>query len=184
MTKILATPFEVSADDSSSSLSRSSFRKPSMDKMLPKGPEADSEKRCRVTFAKRVRIKKIRSYTLYSDQERDAVWYDEEEYAEIKKRCLQSIRMMMRGDMPENDEFCSRGLEVRTKNNARARKELRLKASCLVLEEQDIQMDMGITDDERIREIYLYSAGDAHSRAHFYGLRDAKAAQEYLEARL
>lgn len=167
-------PLEISVGENMPSPSQSSFKKP----VLAKGKERNSElgpDEKRVTFMKRVKIKKIRSYKLYSEAERQSIWHCEEEYNEIKKGCIRTLRQMMRTDFKEDQDFCPRGLEVRTKEASAARKEVRSVASQMVLEEQELQMEWGEKNDERLREAYLSISQEAQYRAHFRGLGDEKA---------
>jgi hypothetical protein len=173
-------PLEISVGNVSPP-SQSSFKRP----VLAKNKGKDiSDANCdlaaggrRISFVKRVKIKKIRSYKLYSAEERDGTWHNEEEYTAIKKGCIRTLRQMMRPDFKESEEICPRGLEVRTKESSIARKEIRTVASQLVLEEQDLQTEWGEKNDDRIREAYLSISVEAHYRAHFRGLGDEKVAR-------
>lgn len=179
-------PLVVSLEEGSYSPSQSSFRKP-VDMVEGKPvvrlenasetKSASNEKK--VSFGKRVKIKKIRSHKLYTQAERDAIWLNEEEMLNIKRGCIRTLREMMKFNFKENDEFCPRGLEVRTKEASIARKETRVIAAQIILEEQELQMDWGVKDDERLRESYLDISQEAHSRAHFRGLSDEKIARDY-----
>lgn len=176
-------PLEISVNtnDEAASPSLSSFKKPVQSKML-KGsrlPELEQESgKKNVHFSKRVKIKKIRSHKLYSDAERDFIWHSDEEYSEIKRGCVRTLKLMMRSDFKETGEVCPRGLEVRTRAASAARKEIRMCASHMVFEEQENQKDWGEPNDERIREGYLEVSRDASIRAHFNALRDEKIAME------
>lgn len=177
-------PLEISvnANDGSASpslSSSSSFKKPTLWK-IPKGtdlPEGQADVK-KVSFSKRVKIKKIRSHKLYSEAERDSIWHTDEEYSEIKRGCVRTLKLMMKSDFAETGDVCPRGLEVRTRTASAARKEIRLYASHVVFEEQENQAEWGETSDERIREAYLEISRDATSRAHFNGLRDEKIAMK------
>lgn len=139
--------------------------------------------RKQISFGKRVKVKKIRSYKIYSDEEYNAVWHSEDEYTEIKKGCIRTLRQMMNPQFQETDEFCPRGLEVRTREASLARKEARGLAVQKVIEEQDLQLEWGVKNDERIRQCYLEISEEAHNQAHFRALSDAKVAREYLRRR-
>jgi len=172
-----------------SSPSPSSFKKPTVAK-TNKDMTADNKdneigrNHCKqVRFGKRVKVKKIRSYKIFSETEYHAVWYTEEEYSEIKKGCIRTLRQMMNANFREDQEFCPRGLEVRTKDASLARKEIRGMATQLVIEEQDLQTEWGVKNDERIRQCYQEISQEAHKLAHQRALSDAKAAREYLRRR-
>ncbi len=137
----------------------------------------------RISFGKRVKVKKIRSYKIYSEEEYNAVWHSEEEYADIKRGCIRTLRQMMNPKFQEDEECCPRGLEVRTKEASWARKEARGTAVQMVIEEQELQLEWGVKNDERIRQCYLEISKEAHARAHSRGLSDAKVSKEYLRRR-
>ena len=169
----------VTEDDiaGKSSPSPSSFKKPTVAK-ANKEMTADNNKdletgrnNCKqVRFGKRVKVKKIRSYKIFSETEFHAVWYTEEEYIEIKKGCIRTLRQMMNADFREDQDFCPRGLEVRTKDASLARKEIRGMATQLVIEEQDLQTEWGVKNEERIRQCYQEISQEAHKLAHYRAL--------------
>lgn len=184
--------FAVTEDDvtGKSSPSPSSFKKPTVAK-TNKEMTADnnhdietSRNNCKqIRFGKRVKVKKIRSYKIFSDDEYHAVWYTEEEYTEIKKGCVRTLRQMMNADFREDENFCPRGLEVRTKDASSARKEVRGMATQMVIEEQHLQTEWGVKNEERIRKCYQEVSQEAHKLAHYRALTDAKVAKEYLRRR-
>jgi hypothetical protein len=172
-------PLEISVG-AMASPSQSSFRKPVLtkgkDSYQARGDNPEAGDKKNVSFLKRVKIKKIRSYKLYSKAECDATWHNDEEYAAIKKGCIRTLREMMKPGFKECEEICPRGLEVRTREASAARKEIRTMASQLVLEEQDLQTEWGEKNDDRIREAYLSISQEAHYRSHFRGLGDEQTA--------
>lgn len=188
MRQTLVLPPAFQDVSSRQSPSQSSFKKP-LDSKVKRHPVTRScvaeqnipkniDKGNHVTFGKRVKVKKIRSHKMFSQAEYDAIWHNEEEYATIKKGCIATLRLMMNQEFQENEDYCPRGLEVRTKEGSSTRKEVRLRASMAVLEEQEMQAAWGTKDMERIRGCYLDISADAKSRAHFRGLADAKIARE------
>ena len=168
-----------------SSPSTSSFRKQFPTKQIILSADAvdfpqKEEKSRKITFSKRVKVKKIRSYKHYSNDERDAIWYSPEEYTDFKKKCLTTLRKMREVDFRDCDEFSSRGLEVRTKTASMARKETRAFATRNVLDEQEQQKLVGFEDSERIREVYVDVSQTSSLAAQALAKRDENAANEYL----
>jgi hypothetical protein len=171
--------------------SQSSFKKP-VDKMrksliqtqnqkcFKDRPEPVASAKNMVAFVKRVKVKMIQSHKLYSEAEFDASWYSDDEYATIKNTCTRTLRQMMITGFEETEEYCPRGLEVRTKQYSTARKQVRFQATMAVLEEQETEVKGGTEDEERIRVCYLEVSAEAGSRAHFQGLADAKVARQYV----
>ena len=136
----------------------------------------------RVAFIKRVKIKKIRSHKLYSEQERLSIWHTPEEYDGIKKRCIKTLKLMaQRPDFKDNEDYSSRGLEVRTKVASRARKETRAFASQVVLDEQENQDESGVVNPERIRAVYTDISKVAQNKAQFMAQKDREAIDAYTK---
>lgn len=134
----------------------------------------------KISFSKRVKIKKIRSHKLFSEEEKRSIWHSPEEYAAIRSRCVKTIKKMMKSNFQEDDETCPRGLEVRLRETSSARKDLRRLASSMVFDEQENQEEWGMQNVERIREAYLDISIDAHERAHAIALNDQGEVQEYI----
>jgi hypothetical protein len=173
-------PIEVA----SPTTSNSSFKKPVLKKVhdlsLPPCLMPSTVPNA-VAFCKRVRVKKIRSYKHFSKEERDATWISPEEYVNIKQLCIHTLKLMHKNPIfADCDEYSSRGLEVRTRTAAIARKENKASAASAVMDEQDLQDESGVKDPERIREscrnIWRVSEGVAQ----FMGAKDFEAIQEYI----
>jgi hypothetical protein len=135
----------------------------------------------KVSFSKRVKVKKIRSHKHYSEDEKDAKWHSPEEYVMLKQRCLETLRKMRSPDFQDCDEFSSRGLEVRTKTASAARKEKRAFALVAVLDEQEHQVNVGMSDEESIREAFLDISRTSASAAQSMAQIDEEAVNEHLE---
>ena len=140
-----------------------------------------------VTFSKRVQAKKVRKLDKYTKEEKDVIWYTTEEYASIKNRCIQTLKLMSAaadGNFEDCDEYSSRGLECRLKAASKCRKETRAFALNAVFEEQGRQAledDVDAADAELIREVYLSVAASSQQLAHFQGIRDRAAVDAMLD---
>ncbi|KAG7369821.1 hypothetical protein IV203_027567 [Nitzschia inconspicua] len=136
----------------------------------PVEPKPQSKK---VSFARTAKVKKVRSRQHYTDEERDNTWYSAEEYIAIKKRAVQTLRMMMADPSFRDDlEHTSRGLECRTKDAARTRKEFKAHSRELVLEEQENQREAGVHSPGRLRNSYFEMSMTAMRQARVFAQRD------------
>ena len=147
---------------------------------LPRGIQV----RRTVTFSKRVQAKKVRKLDKYTKEEKNAIWYTTEEYAAIKNRCIQTLKLMSADPNFEDcDEYSSRGLECRLKAASKCRKENRAFELNAVFEEQGRQA-LEYDDDsdaELIREVYLSVAGTSQQMAQFQGIRDRAAVEAMFD---
>jgi len=102
-----------------------------------------------------------------------------EEDALVSK--LSSIELLLdNDDNDDNGGYTSRGLECRTKHAARQRKEFKLYARELVLEEQQNQINdyTGGIDPNRLRHVYLDASIVALTKAQMFGRMDAEQQQQ------
>lgn len=77
-----------------------------------------------VLFYKTVTFREIAPLTEFlTDEEIHSVWYDDDEYARIKKEVTATVKKAANGDAIDIDEgWCMRGLEGRTKFGSKKRK--------------------------------------------------------------
>jgi hypothetical protein len=173
-------PLQITINKGPSSPSLSSFKKPVSPKEERRNPRETPDvtrlEGSKVSFSKRVKIKKIRSHKHYPEGEREAVWHTPDEFTAIKKRCVDTLRFMQNPEFKECDEWSRRGLEVRTKAASRARKETRALAWQAVLDEQEHQDKLGGIFPDRIREVYHDISAVAQRNAHFMALKDHEVA--------
>jgi len=155
-----------------------------------------------VTFSKRVRVKKVRSYRNYTQAELDATWHTPEDYQQIKNLCIRTLKLMHSagaGNFIDDDEWTQRGLEVRAKKAAQVRKENRAFATNAVLDEQDHQEALyhgsnntteGTTKTnnnniklnmERIRQVYLEISIPSQKVANEMANQDYLDVQEIIQ---
>jgi hypothetical protein len=103
------------------------------------------------------------------------MWYTVDEYTMIKRRCVQTLRLMMTTpDFQDTPEHTTRGLECRTKDAARKRKEFKAYSRELVLEEQENQREAGAHSAGRLRTVYREASETATRQALMFAQRDAQ----------
>lgn len=109
------------------------------------------------------------------------IWYDPNEYAEIKKSYQLTIFLMENGEKPvEDGEQTTRGLEYRTQEGAWARYENKRDAYNAVLDEQDRQWKEDVDDWEAISKVYLDHSTKCLKAACERGMKDREDILEYI----
>ena len=135
-----------------------------------------------VSFKKNARVRRVRPRNQYSKKEQEAMWYDDDDYADIKKQAVDTVKRMIKaerkGGFVDDNNYTARGLECRMKKIAVQRKEMKVFARRLVLEEQEVQNDSGIKSADRIRKVYLKASSVASVKAQDVGRRDEKAVND------
>jgi hypothetical protein len=138
-----------------------------------------------IRFATKIKVQQIPHIRSMPQDLVDAVWYNQQEYANIKKCYAATVRMMMSGILfspeQENSEHCSRGLGCRTKEGSKLRRKIKLSGLIAVIEEQGGQFREGNNDPENIAKVYKDSAATkSQTMAFVQGLKDEQEIQEYL----
>ena len=80
-----------------SSASASSFRKPDAKVKVDDAPSSSDDGVRSVRFCNRVNVRKVRSHKRFTPKEKQALWYALEEHDEIRKECLETLRLMKKG---------------------------------------------------------------------------------------
>eukprot|EP00538_Stauroneis_constricta_P013663 CAMPEP_0119546008 /NCGR_PEP_ID=MMETSP1352-20130426/596_1 /TAXON_ID=265584 /ORGANISM="Stauroneis constricta, Strain CCMP1120" /LENGTH=317 /DNA_ID=CAMNT_0007590657 /DNA_START=95 /DNA_END=1048 /DNA_ORIENTATION=+ len=122
-----------------------------------------------VSFNPQVRVRKIfiEDDCIVVPQE---IWYDDIDYAAIKQESKDTIKIYKAGRLSDDDEdYCFRGLESRTKKGAKKRKELREKYRVTVLLEHMRQRYQRSIDEEELAiiacDLSLENQFEAYRRA-------------------
>lgn len=113
-----------------------------------------------------------------TDSEVAAIWYNPDEYSEIKSSYQMTIFLMEKCELKEGDEYASRGLEYRTQQGAWARHENKRDAYNAVLDEQDRQWKADKDDHDALGRVYLQHSTKCAVAAAERGAADAKEAKE------
>jgi hypothetical protein len=135
-----------------------------------------------VRFAESVDICPVQHLDDYTDEELSAIWYNSDEYVEIKSSYQQTIMMMECSKSFPEAEHTSRGLEYRTQKGAWARHENKKAAYGAVLDEQDIQWSKNKDDHDAIARVYLEHTIKSAKAAYAAALNDARAARDVYES--
>jgi hypothetical protein len=134
-----------------------------------------------VTFKETTTYREILPLSEISDEEMAEVWYNEDEYAEIKSHVTETIgRVAESGSIEEADGYCMRGLEGRTKFGARRRKNNKAKALNAVWNTQVRLWKQNVDNPLVIAAAYKPHSINAKYPAIAVAHDDEKFVQDYL----
>lgn len=134
-----------------------------------------------VAFAEHNEVFEIWHINDFPESMISEIWYDGEEYAEIKGSYQSTIFMMEAGHKLDEVEDTSRGLEYRTQEGAWARYENKRDAYNLVLDEQDKQWKFDKDDWDAISGKYLEVSTKCIKAANERGMQDELDVLDYLK---
>ena len=144
--------------------------------------DGGSGKKRSVRFNHTVHFREIRHISEYTDEQIEATWLTPEDYAAIKQVVKITIRAMMKGEFiaEDNPEYCTRGLEFRTKNGSKVRARNKVRARSAVLNEQDMQREEGYNEQQMIAMTCMEASLCCRQGARARGLYDERMIQSYL----
>lgn len=129
-----------------------------------------------VSFSHEGEIYNIPTINEYTETERKMMWFESYEYAQIKINNKILVKMMKAGRYPEDHQYCYRGLEFKTVEGHRLRRNAKTTAAMAIFSEQERQYDNGVRNMEEIRVVYEEISRQCHGRAHKIALKDATSA--------
>ena len=136
-------------------------------------------KSSKVQFNPMARVYFIGNLDSFSSQEVTESYYLPNELKKVKAELKFTAKLLELGDLTsDTTEYCARGTEYPTKKGATKRiknKELGWEA---VLEEQDLQWEMGIYDPIAIASLYKAATSECQEEAHNLALKDQGAGHE------
>jgi hypothetical protein len=148
-------------------------------------PKPETSTKRKVNFKRRVEVKKIRSRKTISEEERQAVYWTRKEFIAIRMNLISELQQLLAneisGKQQEDDDesCCARGLENQTRSGQQARKANKKLIRKIVMEEQALQKDEGVSDPDSIAFLCMLHALDAVEAAIEVGKKDAMSAQLY-----
>lgn len=170
-----------------SSTSRTSTTSTSIDSSVASFGTVDvrvsSKPKRNVTFAANAKVRQVSKIT--RDQGKN-VWFTGDELMQMKRSFQPTVQRMMNNTLTEEDmqgeEFCTRGLEYRTRVGAKKRMRNKLNGTASVLHEQDRQIFEGLTcrDEEALAKAYQSVNFHCAAEARALGEQDAIDIEEYM----
>jgi len=155
-----------------------------VDNAITKGQTSyKAEARKSVTFAPEASVFLIIHVDEIPEEVVAACWYNDCEYARIKREYRRIIRLMESGYIVEDENQTERGLEFHTRHGALTRRSNRYYISSAVRAEQERQWD--IQDESGADEIAKMSAmhsAKSRSAAFLAGMRDQAISEALMKA--
>jgi hypothetical protein len=115
-----------------------------------------------------------------TQEEVESIWYQEDDTKIILAMAKVTVKMMMKGEPCDDEDYCSRGLEGKTPAGSKRRQKNKMKVRKALLDEQDIQREEGVNDPEYLAQVSRKNSEDIIQQAHSQGLRDEQEALAYL----
>jgi hypothetical protein len=97
----------------------------------------------------------------------------------IKQNARDDVGKMVAGQ-EDSDNFCTRGIESRTREGARRKRQNKIDARAAVFFEQEMQELNCICDPETIADVYFDYTEHCQVSAYMMALRDRQAAKDAL----
>jgi hypothetical protein len=145
------------------------------------GSENKKQARRSISFFPNVAVNTIIHVDEFTDEERRELWYQKDEYKEMKKQLRIGVQTFLdkRPQLIEDDEFVLRGLEYMIPANAKIKRRNKCYSLCAVLDEQDRQDQVGTHDPEKIARGYRGIATHCLLTAQNRARGDARFARAY-----
>jgi hypothetical protein len=139
-------------------------------------------RRRKIRWSGQVRVQEIRHLNNMPESEREAVWMSPIDYKLIKNMAKTTVLMMMAGEHidDEDPDYCTRGLEFRTRKGSKIRSANKLRGRSAVLNEQDLQREEGFHDPEFIAMASLDVSFECREQAQKRAEEDAKSISSYV----
>lgn len=137
-----------------------------------------------VSFGAAHEVHDILSRYDMTSKEVQATWYNRVDLRQLKETAKSEARLMdcgvLRQDSSSNNDndVCLRGLESRTCEGGRQKRQNRVSATAAVFMALDSQEDYGFVDDEAIADAYYVYSEKCLLHAQMMALRDHKDALE------
>jgi hypothetical protein len=129
-----------------------------------------------ISFSEKVKVKNVKPVSQLTDEPQE-LWFQDSEYAAIKKEIFSVVRKVEKGNDEDKNSYCTRGLE---RLMAGERATLKKYAAWdTVLRVQSIQKSRDEYDDEYIADVYKYATLQCRSEAANRAERDALEAETY-----
>ena len=138
----------------------------------------NKKRRRSISFHPRIQVRSIPHLSNLSEEERTQIWYQDHELGEIKKEATKTLRLAKKGAMLDEKEYCLRGLGSKSRLGQRRRCSWVMALSC-VLDEQDRQQRLGVSDPERMATLYRSFANPSVQAAIMHAQEDAKHLGKY-----
>jgi hypothetical protein len=136
----------------------------------------------RVTFDARVTVKEITHRNNVKPRSFEKIWMSVDEYQVIKEHVKETVKMSMDDqDIDEEDDhYCTRGLEAKTKTGYKQRSKNKTHVKRAVFREQQAQREGGIRKPQFLADASVAKSTNCVLRAQWLAMKDALEVKEYL----
>jgi hypothetical protein len=148
----------------------------------PEQRRSQSEGRKTIHWNQRVEKKRHHRLQDLTNEEKQDVWYTEDDTKFILAMAKVTVKMMMKGEPCDDVDYCSRGLEGKTPTGSKQRQKNKLKVRRALLEEQQLQRNEGINDPEYLAQVSMRHSKDICIEARNAALRDEDDTREYMSS--
>jgi hypothetical protein len=142
------------------------------------GKKEPVRRRTSISFCEEDQINEVVPMTSLTD-EPEALWFQDEEYANIKKKMRSIIHAAKRGESSTKKTYCTRGLEGHFGEGAESKGISRETGWDAVFREQYEQQNEGSFDDEGISVLYRLSSIESKIEAAQRATRDESDTEHY-----
>jgi len=158
-------------DQSTSTSSGDSFATMKTKSALSSPVLSKKEKTSRkaITFARSTQSCPTIHIDDYSEEEKNAMWYNKDEITTIRQMATIEANSQIPGTY-------LRGLESKTPGASRKKRQIRMAARCAVIFEQEFQDEEGVVDAEAIADAYFECCEGSIIEAQMTALRDEREA--------
>jgi hypothetical protein len=145
--------------------------------------DVSSETKC-LRFRPQVTVREIRHRNDMTKEMMEQVWMTPDDFTLIKNQCRMTLRLMRFDNSVDEEldgvDFCARGLEVKTKDGQRERRDNKNAVRSAVIREQKAQRENGISDANFIAVVSMMKSQKSVRAARLVALRDAEEAVECI----
>jgi hypothetical protein len=131
-----------------------------------------------VTFADDVRVYDVLHRYDYTVEEISQTWYNRYDLRSQKDNARSEGKLIERGLLFECHDVTVRGLESKTTEGTRRKRQNRMHAYSAVFLEVETQQDLGIVDEDAIADAYYNYSEQCQFQAQMIALRDAEEAEK------
>ena len=160
-----------------------SFSTPSIGHETSSITSSSRRKKKSVSWSKKRQWRRHHRICDLSKEEQEAVWYTPEDSKIILAMARVTVKMMMNGEVCDDVDYCSRGLEGKTLEGSKIRKENKHRLKQAVFAEQEVQFQENVWDPKYLAMVSESMSQKGVREAYIAGLQDAKSVREYIGRR-
>jgi hypothetical protein len=135
----------------------------------------------RVSFGGMVATYEVMSRADYTHEELAASWFDRDDMRRMKENARSEAKLVDSGLLVQGPDVSIRGLESRTREGMKRKRQSRLNAYAAVFFEIDCQQEEGYCDEDLVADAYFTYSEPCAMTAQMIGKRDEIEAMNVYE---